>query len=147
MEATKKNHRYTEWLNAEEMHDTSKRWMSELKFTRDEQLFLNDLVKSYTLELIDSPIFDESKKIVDTILYEEEKVVSLMKKVQAHENLLEIMVNNIDELEKEKAYTKTHWELATELQQYMVDYQRIKTRLFKLLSKVMKKQKQKRLLN
>jgi hypothetical protein len=147
MEATKKNRRYIEWINAEEMHETSKRWMSELKFTRDEQLFLNDLVKSYTIELIDGPIFDESKKIVNAILYEEEKVVRLMKKVQAHENLLEIMVNDIDELENEKAYTKTHWEIDSEMRQYMLDYQIIKTRLFKLLSKVMKKQKEKRLLN
>jgi hypothetical protein len=147
MEATKKNRRYTEWINAEEMHETSKRWMSELKFTRDEQLFLNELVKSYTLELIDGPIFDESKKIVNAILYEEEKVVRLMKKVQAHENLLEIMVNDVDELEKEKAYTKTHWELDSEMQHYMTDYQAIKARLFKLISKVMKKQKEKRLLN
>ncbi len=147
MEATKKKRRYTEWIHAEEMHEASKRWMSALKFTRDEQLFLNDLVKSYTIELTDGTVFDESKKIVNTILYEEEKVIWLMKKVQAHENRLEIMVNNVDQIAKERAYTKTHWELDTEIQQYMTDYQNIKTRLFKLISKVLKKQKQKRLLN
>ncbi len=145
---TKRNkHSYIEWLSAEEMHETSIQWMSELKFARDEQLFLNDLVKSYTLQLVDSEVFDESKKIIDAVLKAEREVVVLMKKVQSHENLLEIMVNDVDELKMEKAYTETHWELTSEIKKYLTEYRKLKSKLFKLVSKVMKKQKQKRLLN
>ena len=147
METRKKKHSYVEWLDPGEMHQASTQWMSELKFVRDEQLFLNNLVKSYTLQLVDSNIFDESKKVIYSVLKAEKKVVNLMKKVQSHENLLEIMINDVDELKMEKAYTETHWDLTSEMNHYMADYRNLKSCLFKLVSKVMKKQKQKRLLN
>lgn len=147
METTKKKRSYIEWLDPEEMHKASIQWMSELKFVRDEQLFLNNLVKSYTLQLVDSKIFNESKKIIDSILEAEKEVVNLMKKVRSHENLLEIMINDVDELKMEKAYTETHWDLTSTMSRYIEDYRKLKARLFKLVSKVMKKQKQKRLLN
>ena len=79
-----------EWLDPNEMHEASLKWMSELKFIRDEQLFLNDLVK---------------------------------------------------------AYTETHWELNSEMASYSIKYRELKTRLFKLVSKVLKKDKKNRLLN
>lgn len=34
-----KKYNYIEWLDAEEMHETSIGWFSELKFIRDEQFF------------------------------------------------------------------------------------------------------------
>lgn len=147
METTRKKHHYVEWLDAEEMHDASKKWMSELKFTKDEQLFLNDLVKSYTLQLIDSKIFNESQKIIKEIAKAEKEVVVLMKKVQSHENLLEIMVNEVDELKMEKAYLETHWELTDKIDRYIINYRNLKAALFKVISGLMKKGKQKRLLN
>ncbi len=145
METTTKKRSYIEWLSPGEIHKASIQWMSELKFVKDEQLFLNNLVKSYTLQLVDSKIFDESKKIIDSVLEAEKEVVGLMKKVQSHENLLEIMINDVDELKMEKAYTETHWDLTSTMKRYMENYQKLKSRLFKLVSKVMKKQK--RLLN
>lgn len=141
METSGKNYGYIEWLSAEEMHDASKRWMSELKFVRDEQFFLNDLVKSHTLQLVDSQVFKESKDIVDAIAKGEKDVVVLMKRIQSHENLLKIMVNDINELKMEKAYLETHWELVREMQTYMSNYRQIKSRLFELVSEIMKKHK------
>ena len=136
-----------EWLDPNEMHEASLQWMSELKFIRDEQLFLNDLVKSYTLQLTDSEVFNESKEIVGAITTAEKEVILLMKKVQAHENQLEIMLDEIDQLKMEKAYTETHWELNSEMASYSIKYRELKTRLFKLVSKVLKKDKKNRLLN
>ncbi|MFH6602718.1 hypothetical protein ACEZ3G_04465 [Maribacter algicola] len=147
MEIKKQKYRYIEWLSAEEMHGASKKWMSELSFIKDEQLFLNDLVKSYTLQLIDSEVFNKSQKIIDRISKAESEVITLMKRVQSHENLLEIMVNDVDELKMEKAYLETHWELTDKIERYMVDYRNLKVALFKVISRLMKKDKQKRLLN
>ncbi len=147
MESTKKKYRYIEWLGPDELHTATMQWMSELKFIRDEQLFLNDLVKTNTLELMDSKNFEASKQVIDDIFKTEKEIVLLMKKVQAHENELEIMVNDVDELKMEKAYIETHWELLARMEKYQEEYRRIKTRLFKVVSQVMKKQKQKRLLN
>lgn len=136
-----------EWLDPNEMHEASLKWMSELKFIRDEQLFLNDLVKSYTLQLTDSSVFNESKEIIGAIASSEKELIVLMKKVQAHENQLEIMMDEIDQLKMEKAYTETHWELNSEMARYSVQYRELKLRLFKLVSKVIKKDKGNRLLN
>ena len=147
MEKSSKKRSYIEWLSAEEMHEATVNWMSELKFIKDEQLFLNDLVKSHTLELVDSEVFDKSKKIIDALLHSEKEAVELMKLVQSHENLLEIMVNDVDELWMEKAYRETHWELLSEMERYTTEYRRLKKKLFKLVSKVIKKGQQKRLLN
>ena len=147
METRKKKYKYLEWLDAEEMHDASTQWMSELNFAKDEQLFLNDLVKSFTLQLIEKKSFNENKNIIDEIAKAEKEVLVLMKKVQAHENLLEIMINDVDELKMEKAYLETHLELTSKIESYMAHYLSLKSRLFKVISELMKKEKQKRLLN
>lgn len=142
-----KRYTYIEWLNAEEMHEGSMRWFSELKFIRDEQFFLNNLVKSFTLQLIDSNIYRNSKKIIERLQRAEKDIVSLFKKVQAHENQLEIIVDDVDQLKMEKAYLETHKELQIAMNNYTQQYREIKEQLFKLLSSILKKNKQKRLLN
>ncbi|MFT4832036.1 MAG: hypothetical protein ACI815_001687 [Psychroserpens sp.] len=138
---------YIEWLSPEEMHDMSLRWFSELKFIKDEQLFLNNLIKSYTIQLTDKEIFEKSKELVGALLKSEKEVVALMKKVQLHSNQLEIMVDDVDQLQMERAYQVTHNELLLAVNAYSSNYRTIKRRLFKLVSKVMKMDKQKRLLN
>ena len=145
MKATGKNYGYIEWLSAEEMHEASVQWMSELKFVRDEQRFLNDLVATYTLQLVDQKVFKESQKIIGSLSKAENEVIPYMKRVKSHENLLEIMINDIDELKMEKAYIETHWQLSSEIKMYMKDYRELKTALFHLVAKV--KKTNKRLLN
>jgi len=70
-----------------------------------------------------------------------------MKKIQAHENQLEIMVDDIDQPAMERAYKETHKELMVLMQRYLEDYRGLKKRLFALISKVIRKEKQNRLLN
>ncbi|MGI9551072.1 MAG: hypothetical protein ACR2MT_07725 [Aurantibacter sp.] len=142
-----KKFKYIEWLSAEEMHEAGIRWFSELKFMKDEQLFLNNLITSYTIQLIDSNVFQDSKKIIDQLQHAEKDIIPLLKKVQTHENQLEIMVDDVDQLKMEKAYIDTHKELQISMNEYTARYRAIKQRLFKLVTAVMKKDKQKRLLN
>jgi len=147
MKIKENTHRYIEWIDPEEMHRTTLLWLSELKFMKDEQFFLNDLIKHYTVQLVDSKIFGKSKEIVSALADLEKEGISLMKKMQAHENKLEIMIDDVDQLEQEKAYRDTHRELTGTMDHYKEDYREIKTGLFKLVSGVLKKEKQKRLLN
>ncbi|WP_339714140.1 hypothetical protein [uncultured Kriegella sp.] len=141
MEATGKNYGYIEWLSAEEMHDTTLQWISELKFVRDEQQFLNDLVTSYTPQLLDQKVFEESQGITRAISKSEKEAIKYLQRVKSHENLLEIMINDIDELKMEKAYIETHWELVSEIKKYMNDYRELKSALFHLVAKVKKMNK------
>ena len=138
---------YVEWLSPEEMHDMSIQWFSELMFIKDEQLFPNNLIKSYTIQLTDKGVFEKSKELVAALLKAEKEVVGLLKKVQLHSNQLEIMVDDVDQLKMEKAYKATHNDLLLAVNEYGNSYRNTKERLFKLVSKVMKLDKQKRLLN
>lgn len=147
MKIKENTHRYIEWIGPEEMHRTSLLWLSELRFMKDEQLFLNNLIKHYTIQLVDSKIFGKSKVIVTALTDLEKQVISLMKKVQAHENKLEIMIDDVDQIELEKAYRDAHRELTSRMEHYKEEYMEIKTKLFDLVSGVLKKEKQKRLLN
>ncbi len=143
----KGKYEYLEWFSPDEMHEESLRWFSELHFARDEQFFLNKLVKSHTLQLADADRFEESKLVVDALLKKENEGVVLMKKVQVHENQLGIMVDGVDQLRMEKAYIETHKELLVAMNEYMATYRKLKKTLFALISKVLKRDKQKRLLN
>lgn len=139
--------RYIEWISPEEMHKATLSWVSELKFIRDEQLFLNSLVKSFTSQLIDHKIYDRSKELVGGILDAENELKSLLRKVQVHENQLEIMIDDVDQPKMEKAYRDTHIELMGGMETYLKGYRTLKKELFDLLSKIIKKEKEKRLLN
>ncbi len=145
--STPPQHRYIEWISPEEMHQEALSWISELNFARDEQKFLDNLVKSYTLQLTDSKIFPASREIVSGIAGAEHSLVPLMKKVQSHANLLEIMVDDIDQPKMEKAYKDSHRELLLAVKKYLQEYRNLKERLFTMLTAVLKKEKQKRLLN
>ncbi len=144
MEATP---RYIEWISPEEMHKTTLSWISELKFVRDEQLFLNSLVKSYTNELIEHNIYDKSKELVVGILDAENELKGLLKEVQVHENQLVIMIDDVDQPKMEKAYRDSHLELVNRMATYLESYRTLEKQLFDLLSKIIKKEKQNRLLN
>lgn len=147
MEKSEKQYRYAEWLSADEMHRESLDWLSELHFCADEQTFLNGLVKSYTLQLTDKSIFAKSKKLVTELLDHEKELVKLLELVQAHERLLQIMIDDIDQIKMEKAYVETHIDLTKDIHRYLVGYRDLKKKMFSLLSGIMRSQKQKRLLH
>ena len=126
-------YRYIEWLNSEEMHEDSMRWFSELKFIRNEQFFLNNLLQSFTLQLLVSNIYEDSKKIIERLQHAEKETVSLFNKLQVHENQIEIIVDYADLNKMEKEYLETHKELHIALSDYTLQYREIKEQLFKLV--------------
>lgn len=146
MKTKKGNKKYVEWLNAEDMHDASRNWLSELRFIKDEQRFFEELIKSYTLQLIDSDHFLTSKEIVETLSKLQKKNKAFIEDVKTHENELLIMVDGIDQLEEEETYKNKHRELIVDLSDYFKKYRNLKKRLFKTIEEIMKHDKQKRLL-
>jgi hypothetical protein len=99
-----------------------------------------------TLQLSDSAYFEASKALMSKIQKAEMELTDLFKKVQAHENQLEIMVDDVDQFKMEEAYLETHTELWAAMEEYGIAYRAIKKKLFSLVARVMKKTKQKRLL-
>lgn len=146
MKAKQKEPKYVEWLNADNMHKASRNWLSELRFIKDEQLFFVGLIKSYTLQLIDSDHFSKSKKIVNNLELLQKNNKTLIETVIEHENKLLIMVDGINQLKEEEAYKTKHRELTVEINEYLKNYRNLKKRLFKTIENIMKHEKQKRLL-
>lgn len=140
------NAKYDVWLNAENMHRDSRNWLSELDFAKDEELFLDDLIKSYTLQLIDSKHFTESKKVIEKLNSIQKETDSLLEIVKNHEKGLSIMVDGINEFDKEKAFKNKHVKLIINVKNFLERYRTLKTELFTVVKGVIKEGKQKRLL-
>ena len=138
--------KYVAWLSTETMHSSSKKWLSELEFAKDEQLFFDDLVKSYTLQLVDSKHFNESKSVVSQLGKLQKKTNLLIEIVKKHEIGLEIMVDGIDQIELENAYKDEHGKLIIRIADFLESYKTLKAKLFVLIKSVLKGNKQKRLL-
>jgi len=147
MKTKTKKGTFREWLSAEELHEETREWSSELKFTRDEQRFLNDMVKDYTLDIIDSDMFNTVQPAVESLTHAEKDLVDLFKKVQLHENQLQIMVDDVNQSKMENAYLDTHEDLVKEVADYFDKYRETKTKMFYIITNVIKRKKQKRLLN
>lgn len=147
METKSNKRKFREWFSADELHEESKKWSSELKFARDEQKFLNQMVKDYTLDIIDSDMFKSVQPVVESLNKLETDLVDLFKKIQLHENQLQIMVDEVNQEKMEEAYLDTHNDLGKEMEDYFVKYRDSKTKIFNIVSNVIKRKKQKRLLN
>ncbi|NDV16742.1 hypothetical protein GO009_11955 [Muricauda sp. TY007] len=147
METKSNKRKFREWFSADELHEESKKWSSELKFARDEQKFLNQMVKDYTLDIIDSDMFKTVQPVVESLNKLETDLVDLFKKIQLHENQLQIMVDEVNQEKMEEAYLDTHNDLGKEMEDYFVKYRDSKTKIFNIVSNVIKRKKQKRLLN
>ena len=137
---------YVDLYSAEMMHKASRNWLSELQFITDEQHFFDELIRSFTLQLIDSKYFEESKVLIDTLSGLRTRTDQLIKTVRSHENELEIMVDDIDEPEKEEAYRQEHRQLIIGISEFEKTYKAFKTRFFDLIKSILKVQKQGRLL-
>lgn len=142
MKTKEKQLKYIEWLNASDMRENTRKWLSELEFVRDEELFLDDLIKSYTLQLIDSKHFEESKKIVDRLKEFHKKTDNMMNLVKSHERKLKVMVDGIDQNKEEDNYKDEHRWLTKSVEQFLKKYWIFKSQMFHLIKNIIKEQKQ-----
>lgn len=133
--------KYVAWLSAETMHKSYRKWLSELMFIKDEQLFFNDLIKSYTLPLIDAKNFEKSKKLIDYLSAIQKRTDVLIESVKTHETDLKIMVDGINQPKEEQAYKKEHKGLIILISEFHLEYNALKTQLFKLVKSIIKTQK------
>ena len=96
------NIKYIESKSPDELHVESLNWISELKFIKDEQRFLNDLLKSFTLQLLENQEFSKNREIINNLTKIRKGGEQLLKKLINHENELLILVDGIDQIKEEK---------------------------------------------
>lgn len=138
---TKQN--YMEWFDAEEMHEHSKKWFSELSFIKDEQQFLNNLIKSFAIRPLNKIEFGRVNAFKNDLTENKTRLNYILRQVEKHRNQLEILLDDVNQLEMEKAYKKTHQKLNQKINKYLLDYRTIKERGFVKLASILKTAKEK----
>lgn len=98
---TETNFSYRNRLDAEEMHEPSKKWFSELSFIKDEQLFLNNLIQSFAIKPIDEKEFGQINDFKKAIAENERRLNIIFKQVQKHTNQSAIMIDDVNQFEME----------------------------------------------
>lgn len=146
MKKTQTSPKYLEWLSADSIHDEIKKWLSELRFIKDEELFFEDLIKLFTLQLIDTDKFSESKEIINDLKKLRKGNLELIKAIATHEKELQILLDGKDQLKEETQYKEKHRALLIAVKHYFKDYRKIKRDVFKLIKGIMKVEKRKKLL-
>lgn len=141
MDVEDQNFRYMQWKSAEEMHFSSLQWISELEYIKDEHRFFEDLLKEYTLPIIESQKFDEVKDLIFQLSNSEKKLDVLLEKIKEHRNGLEVLVDGTDQPVEEKEYREDHRELLKEISAYTKIYRVFKKKIFEMFSSTLKLQK------
>ena len=139
--------KYLQFLIVAEMYEESKKWLSELSFIKDEHLFFDDIIKTYTLDLINKKHFTENKEIITSLAESQKRNDSLMESVKVHKNNIEILLDGIDQIKEEADYKKQHKELIIVVSDFYKDYKNLKTELFKIVKKIIKSKKRRLLEN
>ena len=146
MGTSDQNYKYVEWKSAEEMHFSSLQWISELNFIKDEHQFFEDMLREYTLPIIESHLLSKVKDLIDRLTKYKQQAETLLNKLTEHRNGLQIMVDGINQLEVENRYKNEHRKLLTDVNKFSLEYNNLKKEIFKTVSQALKQQKQKRLL-
>jgi hypothetical protein len=146
MNAQDQNFDYLEWKSPEEMHTSCLSWLSELNFMEDEHTFFEDMLKEYTLPVLEAHLFEKARNLVTELAAMDRKRTALKNRLITHRNELQIMVDNLDQLEKETQYKKEHRALKDEIGHFNQKYRSLKQEIFLTVSIALKDQKQKRLL-
>lgn len=147
MGTSDQNYKYVEWKSAEEMHFSSNQWISEINFIKDEHQFFEDMLKEYTLPIIESHLISRVKDLIDRLTKHKQKSETLLNKTTEHRNGLQVMVDGIDQLEEENRYKKEHRKLLIDVNQFSLENNDLKKEIFETIAQALKQQKQKRLLS
>jgi hypothetical protein len=147
MEINRSNIKYIEWRTTEDLHEDIVNCISELRFIRDEQQFLEDLIRSYTMDLLGGDLYEKSKEVIGKLSDSRKALTPLQRKLIAHNNNLEVLLDENDIPCEIEDYKEDHYQLMFEVASYYSKFKKVKRRIFNLIKKIMKDAKQKRLLN
>lgn len=146
MKAQDQNFGYLEWKSPEEMHSSCIQWLSEINFIEDEHVFLEDMLKEYTLPVLEAHLYEKARNLITELSALDRKRVDLKNRLLNHRNNLQIMVDDQDQLEEEKEYKEEHRAIKYEIEHFNKVYRNLKQEIFLTVSIALKDQKQKRLL-
>jgi hypothetical protein len=146
MDANDQKLSYLEWKSPEEMHVSCLQWLSEINFMEDEHMFLEDMLKEYTLPVLEAHLYEKARNLVTELGSLDKKRAELKNRLLKHRKELEIMVDDKDQLEEETQFKEEHRRIKNEFGHFNQKYRNLKQEIFLTVSTALKDQKQKRLL-
>ena len=139
--------RYIDWKTPDEMHFSSVQWQSELNFYKDELRFFEDMLKEYTMPIIESNLFSRIQDLITELSASEKELKQLQEQVNDHTNRLERLVENVDEPGEGRTYRQEHKNILQLMNDFTKKYKQLKKDIFSSVTEALKHQKQKRLLS
>lgn len=147
MEIKKAHIKYIEWRSIEELHEEILSCISELRFTKDEQQFLEDLILNYTMGLLAGKSYELSRNVITRVTKSRNKLGPFLKKLMSHNNDLQSLFDEINNIEEMDDFKKLHNQLMSEFSTYNAQFKKVKKQIFKLIKQILKERRQVKLLN
>ena len=147
MEITKSHIKYIEWRSVEDLHADILNSISELRFIKDEQQFLEDLIINHTMGLIAGNSYELSKNVITKLSKSRIKLGPILKKLTSHSNKLELLLDDNQIVNEIEDFKELHNQLMLDFNSYNSQFKRIKKQIFKLIKKLLKEVKQHKLLS
>jgi hypothetical protein len=146
MDIAKNKNKYETWLSIPLTHKASIDWLSELNFIKIEQSFFDDLIKSYTLSLINKKHFKKSQLIVNELSELQKKTNLLLDTIKKHESDLNMIVDDDEKSKESDIHESEHRDIIISVSKFLRKYYALKKQLFIHIKGIIKEEKQKRLL-
>lgn len=122
----------------EVLHEETKQWISQLKFSEDEIAFFSNLLQSYVFEPDTPRLFECLQEHQKGLAMAEEKCKAMKKQLLEHENqldgLLQLANHTLD-----AAYQDKHRYLREDMLECTSAFQKLKAELFRYGKTVLKK--------
>ena len=141
-----KEYKYREWKSAEEMHEESMRWLSELAFIQDEITFLEDLLEKHFSKLTTAKFYENSKELTTELGEMRAIAESVEQKVKKHNNELDILLDGIDQPHEEREVKADHRWFIQCTNAFFHDFKQVKRSVFTVILDIMKDEKRNKLL-
>jgi hypothetical protein len=147
MEISKAHIKYIEWRSIEELHEETLNCISDLRFTKDEQQFLEDLILNHTMGLLAGKSYELSRIVITRLSKSRNNLGPILKKLMSHNNDLQSLFDKVNNTEEMDNFKKLHNQLMSEFIVYNSQFKKVKKQIFKLIKQVLKEKRQMKLLN
>ncbi len=121
------------------------KWIEQLDFNKDEQLFLEHLFSAHFLDLSSKELYKPAKMLLNKLNDVEKMNNELSLEIQTHHKHLATLVESLqinakDEIKKEQKKIKNNFET------FDLKFKYVKNKIFKMIKDIMKNHKQKLLI-
>ena len=135
---------YGRLKSVEELYSDSKFWLSEINFIKDEVRFLEKLLATHYIGLLDAGLKRDIPVLVKEIKEENKIGNALIDLIKDHINLLGELIST-NSASSNPNYIDRHQKLERELDQFLKKYRRLKKRVFDIVEIILEKRSQKKI--